>query len=259
MALNRILADRLSWTARGERLTKAQVIADYLEGNLHFTSFSHDNVTVGIFGNTAVMAGHSTSVLEYKSKLFDAPRLFTDVYVKTNGRWQLVVHHFSELAKPAVSVANKGESPVDESVLSANKALIRRLFEEEINQKNLTAMESMVADGYVSHNDSLGPPSDIKQTEKFLAAVFAAFPDAHVTIEDMIAEGDRVVVRNTWRGTFRGPWMGIPPTGKEVTWTGIVMWKVNNGKITDRWANINFNEVLQRLANDPSKVHEARR
>ena len=162
-----------------------------------------------------------------------------------------------KLVRPAASVANKGESRVDESVLSANKALIRRLFEEEINQKNLTAMESMVADGYVNHNDSVGPTSDIKQGEKFLAAVFAAFPDMHVTIEDMIAEGDKVVVRNTWRGTFRGPWMGIPATGKEVTFTGIVIWKINNGKITDRWANINFNEVLQQLANGPSKAHKA--
>ena len=47
-----------------------------------------------------VVTGHSTSVLEYKGKLFDAPRLFTDVYVKMDGRWQLVVHHVSDLAKP---------------------------------------------------------------------------------------------------------------------------------------------------------------
>jgi steroid delta-isomerase-like uncharacterized protein len=151
-------------------------------------------------------------------------------------------------------VASKGDSPVEESVLRDNKALIRRLFEEEINQKNLTVMESMLTDDYLSHNDSVGAPSNIKQTEKFLAAVFAAFPDTHVTIEDMIAESDKVVVRNTWRGTFRGPWMGIPPTGKEVTWTGIVIWRIENGKIAERWANINFNEVMQELAGrNPSK------
>jgi len=99
-ALERILADRLSWVARGDRLKKAQVIADYLSENLHFKSFAHDSEAVNIFGNTAVVTGHSTSVLEYKGKLFDAPRLFTDVYVKMDGRWQLVVHHVSELAKP---------------------------------------------------------------------------------------------------------------------------------------------------------------
>jgi hypothetical protein len=98
--LDRILSDRLSWVARGDRLTKAQVIADYLSENLHFKYFAHDSERVNIFGNTAVVTGHSTSVLEYKGKLFDAPRLFTDVYVKMDGRWQLVSHQVSELAKP---------------------------------------------------------------------------------------------------------------------------------------------------------------
>lgn len=98
-ALERILADRLSWIARGERLSKPRVIANFLSEDIHFKSFAHDSVVVNIFGNTAVMSGHSTSVLEYKGKLFDAPRLFTDVYVKMDGRWQLVVHHVSELPK----------------------------------------------------------------------------------------------------------------------------------------------------------------
>ena len=99
-ALERILADRLSWIARGDRLNKAQVIADFLSDNLHFKFFAHDGVAVNVFGNTAVITGHSTSILEYKGKLFDAPRLFTDVYVKMDGRWQMVGHHVSELAKP---------------------------------------------------------------------------------------------------------------------------------------------------------------
>jgi hypothetical protein len=98
-ALDRILNDRLSWIARGDRLTKSQVIADFLADNLHFTYFAHDNVKVDIFGNTAIVTGHSTSVLEYKGKVFDAPRLFSEVYVKMDGRWQMVNHHVSDLAK----------------------------------------------------------------------------------------------------------------------------------------------------------------
>jgi hypothetical protein len=100
VALERVLANGLSWTARGDRLNKAQVIADILSSNLHFKSFAHDSVAVKIFSSTAVLTGHSTSVLEYKGKLFDAPRLFTDVYVNMDGRWQMVVHHVSDLAKP---------------------------------------------------------------------------------------------------------------------------------------------------------------
>jgi hypothetical protein len=99
-ALDRILADRLSWIARGDRLNNAQVIADFLSDNLHFKHFAHDSIAVNVFGNTAVITGHSTSILEYKGKLFDAPRLFSDVYVKMDGRWRMVAHHVSELAKP---------------------------------------------------------------------------------------------------------------------------------------------------------------
>jgi len=99
--IERILADGLTWTARGDRLGKTQVISDIFSENLRFISFAHDNVTARTFGNTTVIVtGHSTSVLDYKGKRFDAPRLFTDVYVKMDGRWQLVGHHVSELPKP---------------------------------------------------------------------------------------------------------------------------------------------------------------
>ena len=132
--------------------------------------------------------------------------------------------------------------------LNENKPLIKRLFEEEINQKKLETLESMVTPDYISHNDSVSPLSNVQQGTKFLTSVFAAFPDTQVTIEDIIAEADKVVVRNTWRGTFQGSWMGIAPTGKTVTWTGIVMWRIKNGKIAERWANTNFPEVMQQIA-----------
>jgi hypothetical protein len=95
--LERVLADDLSWVARGDRLNKAQVIADIVSENLHFKALSHDSILVRIFGNTAVVTGHSTSVLEYKGKLFTAPRLFTSVYMNLNGRWQMVAHQVSDL------------------------------------------------------------------------------------------------------------------------------------------------------------------
>ena len=98
--LPEVFADGMSWIARGDRLGKAQVIADYRSGNLHFRQVTHDSVQVHIFENTAVVTGHSTSILDYKGKLYNAPRLFTSVYVKMGGRWQLVAHHVTELPKP---------------------------------------------------------------------------------------------------------------------------------------------------------------
>jgi ketosteroid isomerase-like protein len=98
-ALPHIFADGMSWIARGDRLDKAQVIADYRSGNLHFRSLTHDHIQVHVFGNTAVITGHSTSILEYKGKLWSQPRLFTSVYVKLGGQWRLVAHQVSEVAK----------------------------------------------------------------------------------------------------------------------------------------------------------------
>jgi hypothetical protein len=98
--LERLFSDRLSWIARGERLDKQQAIEDAVSGNLTFKSFAHDSIIVNVFGDTVVMSGHSTSDLIYKGKEQNNPRLFTNVYVKTGGRWQMVSHQVSDLAKP---------------------------------------------------------------------------------------------------------------------------------------------------------------
>ena len=95
--LERVLADDLSWVARGDRLNKAQVIADIVSENLHFKALTHDSILIKMFGDTAVMTGHSTSILEYKGKLFTAPRLFTSVYMNLNGQWQMVAHQVTDL------------------------------------------------------------------------------------------------------------------------------------------------------------------
>jgi ketosteroid isomerase-like protein len=98
-ALERILADDLSWVARGDRLNKEQVIADVKSENLHFKSLTHEGLQIKIFGNTAVVTGHSTSILEYKGKLWSTPRLFTTVYMKLGDRWQMVAHQVSDVVE----------------------------------------------------------------------------------------------------------------------------------------------------------------
>jgi hypothetical protein len=98
-ALQQILADKLSWVARGDRLTKDKVISDFATGNLHFKSLSHEDLVFKVFGNTVVVTGHSTSILEYKGKMFTTPRLFTTVYMKLDGRWQMVAHQVSDVVE----------------------------------------------------------------------------------------------------------------------------------------------------------------
>ena len=90
--LNRLYAERLAWLGRGVLLTKAQVIADFAAGTLRNNSMVHDQLRVNVYGDTAVLTGHSTSELVYHGKVLAGPKRFTDVWVKIDGRWQLVAH-----------------------------------------------------------------------------------------------------------------------------------------------------------------------
>ena len=122
--------------------------------------------------------------------------------------------------------------------LETNKALVRRQFEELINRKNLAVIDADMAPDFVDHEAAPGLPPGLDGVRAWITALYTACPDFHVTIEDVIAEGDRVVVRNTWRGTHTGPLLGIPPTGRPFVLTGIVIWRVVDGKIRERWATL---------------------
>ena len=90
--LNRLYADGLAWLGRGQLLTKAQVVADFASGTLRNNSMVHTDLHVNVYGDTAVLTGHSTSELVFHGKVLGGPKRFTDVWVKTDGRWQLVAH-----------------------------------------------------------------------------------------------------------------------------------------------------------------------
>jgi steroid delta-isomerase-like uncharacterized protein len=86
----------------------------------------------------------------------------------------------------------------------------------------------------------------------FIAPFFTAFPDIQFTTEDMIAEGDTVAVRRTFRGTHKGSLMGIPPTGKQVTTTMMTFNRIANGKIVEGWNNVDDLGLLQQLGVIPA-------
>jgi steroid delta-isomerase-like uncharacterized protein len=128
-----------------------------------------------------------------------------------------------------------------------NKALIRRMIDEVWNQKNLAAVENFAAADCIGHAptgvDVRGPDGIRQNVTRFITA----FPDLHLTIEDMIAEGDKVVMRFTSRGTQRGEFLGIAPTGKRVTVTGTGTYRMEGGKIKEGWVNQDLFGLLQQL------------
>ena len=117
----------------------------------------------------------------------------------------------------------------------ANKSIVRRYVEEVQNQGNLTALDELTAPAYVNHSAPPGVPPN-REGIKQLAAMFRqAFPDGRMTIEDMVAEADRVATRKTFRGTHLGDLMGIPPTGKTVAIGLIDFARLADGKVVETW------------------------
>ncbi len=132
-----------------------------------------------------------------------------------------------------------------------NKALSRRLIEEVWNQGNLAVIDELIAPNYVDH-DPTGPIQGPEGMKQFVSMYLTAYPDTHFTIEDQIAEGDRVVTRWTARGTHKGPLMGIPPTGKQVTVAGISIDRVVNGKLVEDWTSYDALGMMQQLGVVPA-------
>ena len=115
-----------------------------------------------------------------------------------------------------------------------NKTLIRRVFDEALNGGNLSVVDELFAPDFVDNStpEQVSGPVGVKD---YFHAVRAVFPDMHLSIDDLIAEGDKVVVRTTWRGTHTGPYEGIIPTGKPVIRTMIQIFRIANGRIQEEW------------------------
>ena len=131
-----------------------------------------------------------------------------------------------------------------------NKALTRRGF-DALNQRNWAAFYELIAPDFVLH-DASTTIQGLEAYQQFLSMYYTAFPDLHFTVEDLIAEGDRVVARYTASGTQQGALMGIPPTGKQSTVTGILINRVVNDKTVEEWLNFDALGMLQQLGVVPA-------
>ena len=126
-----------------------------------------------------------------------------------------------------------------------NKAVIQRYLQEGPTNEAI-ALASLTEDA--TFYDPGAPPSVGHAAQRQRSAMlFSAFPNPQFTVEDLIAEADQVVARWTFRGTHRGPFAGIPPTGKQVEMTGITIYRLRDGKIAEARSNIDQLGLLQQL------------
>jgi len=133
-----------------------------------------------------------------------------------------------------------------------NKAIARRWYEEGINGHNLNIFDELFALDFAEHMPARPATQRREEARPGLAASFAALPDLHVAIEDMIAEGDKVVARYTSHGTQTGGLMGIPATGKSFTTTAIDILRFKDGKIVEHWLESDQLGMMQQLGVIPA-------
>ena len=127
-----------------------------------------------------------------------------------------------------------------------NKALAARILEEFFNQGNLSKMDELFSPEIVIHD----PDKELRGLEQVMqgiARLHAAFPDLHYTAEDMIAEDNKVVIRFRGQGTHRGDFRGVTPTGKAMTYTGMMILRFVERKAVDYWAVSDALGIFQQL------------
>jgi steroid delta-isomerase-like uncharacterized protein len=135
-----------------------------------------------------------------------------------------------------------------------SKAFVRRYYETMLDGRDLSAVDEFLAPTFTSHGPS-GPGFNREAHVQMLAVSHAALPDLHLTIEDQIAEGDKVVTRWSAHGTHRGAYLNLPPTGKAITAAAIHIHRLEAGKIVEQWEQFDLLGVLQQLSAMPVELH----
>jgi len=134
----------------------------------------------------------------------------------------------------------------------ANKALVLRLLEVH-NQGNLAVADEILATDFVNHDPSRPDVTDLESYRGWVVENHTAFPDFHVEVHGMLAEGDEVAARWTVTGTQQGEFMGIPPTGRQITVTGMHIHRLVDAKIVEAWWAYDALGMVQQLT-DPLPV-----
>ena len=140
----------------------------------------------------------------------------------------------------------------DRSTLEANKELVRRLMEEDVSKGDERVAAEIIHPDFFDHTNPPGMQRGLEGHNAIVRLFTTAFPDSQWTIEDAIAERDRVVVRTTFRATHLGNFFGIPPTGKEVDFTGVHILRIVDGKIAEHWGSNDDMRLMRQIGAIPS-------
>ena len=133
-----------------------------------------------------------------------------------------------------------------------NKANIRRMTEEFYNQGNVESADHFFADTYVHHDPASPQVRDRDGLKEVLRAFLTGCPDLHITIDQLLAEGDTVAKRWTYHATQTGDLAGLPPTGKRITMSGLELFRLTGGRIVECWLGYDNLSLMQQLGVIPT-------
>lgn len=133
-----------------------------------------------------------------------------------------------------------------------NKAVVRRFYDEVMGQGRVEVLDEVMVEGFVDHGEAFfGSPQGRDTLREGVAAVHGILPDLRVALHEMVAEGDLVGVRGTMRCRHAGTFVGVAGTGHELTWEGIAIFRLADGKIAERWFNSDSISILRQLGLAP--------
>ncbi len=138
------------------------------------------------------------------------------------------------------------------------KAVVRRFVEQVQDQHRLELVDELFDPKYIDHATPGGRPpaagtDPVDSFKLFFSAMLRAFPDLRVTIEDQIAEGDKVVTRKMFRGMHSGDFMGVPPSGRRLELEVIDIFRVRRGRLAEHWAQLDVMAVLRQIGAVPGR------
>jgi len=125
-----------------------------------------------------------------------------------------------------------------------NKTLARRFYDEILNGRRMDFADEILSPEYVDHS-AAGP--GLENFKQYFSMITSVFPDIKVTVEDLLADDDKVAVRLTVHGTQLGSFRGFPPVGRQATWTGMDIIHISDGRIIERWSERDFLNMLLQL------------
>jgi steroid delta-isomerase-like uncharacterized protein len=135
----------------------------------------------------------------------------------------------------------------------ANKALYRRFVEEVVNNGNFDLVDELYSPQYVDHSAPPGAPGGMAGVKAVMGMFRSAFPDVHFTITQMVGEGDVVATFVNGEGTHKGPFMGVPASGRHVRWSSTGFFRVQDGRIVEHWGVPDLLAIMNQISGEGRK------